>query len=834
MRLIYSMAAALLVVTSPLHGQVMDPQWSQPFRFSTPGTWPEPAHVVSDTKGNSHVVWLERKEPNGKVEIRYTRFDGESWSKPALVYAIPPGLKVGSLDLTIDRDDNLHVIWTSLDTGFTVGEWPAVAPVMYTRVPAADALVAANWLQPVLVPATALRARLRAGTDGKLNLIYSDAFSANPGIYYKFSADSGSTWSDPLRVDKEVPKDQYAYYVALALDSSNGLHAVWEYKSGWQTAAILYAGSADGGMSWSSPATLDKVTNDPSEIQYGTPLIATQDQTIHVEWMGGGFANVGRRHRYSFDGGRSWSPIGQLFGNMNAAAWVESFFVNPQGILHLMDFLRFPEGMYDASWDGERWSVPRLIYLTQKDAADPQGDRLRIGSISAATPGGQVVTTFTHWVTDDKPLVLYSMHTPKPILYLPYFVDGDGLTVNVALTNLADKLVKAAVGFFDAAGRRLEVAAEPRLSGGQWMEIGAYATQALATTGSSSPQVGYARLEFDQFAPVSVTAVLQNRLGSDVTLFPLKPGRRFAAFVERSATIDTAVAVVRFSSEPVEIALFDTGGVLVNRRTWDQEGVQAMGKISDMFDVPPIFQGYVQVSSAGDIAPLVLRTGDRALSGVPVVDLDWTPEPASYYFPHYADGDGWSTTFVSTNYTADAVEGRLMFFDSTGKPRSMVLAGGGGAEIALNLGGNASQVLTTSGPSSPLTSGYAKLEMNRKAGGMAIFKWHSGLETCVPAMRPGRRFGVRVERSPALETAVGLLRLSAAPVRFRLYDTLGSLVQSGLFPIANSQQAKLVSDVAALPPDFAGLLVLEADGDFAPVALRVGREALSTAPVVAF
>ena len=54
------------------------------------------------------------------------------------------------------------------------------------------------------------------------------------------------------------PEDHNARSIQLELDSSDGLHAVWDYPR----KLVRYRRSIDGGESWSESITIDQVGDD--------------------------------------------------------------------------------------------------------------------------------------------------------------------------------------------------------------------------------------------------------------------------------------------------------------------------------------------------------------------------------------------------------------------------------------------------------------------------------------------------------------------------------------------------------------------------------------------
>ena len=206
----------------------------------------------------------------------------------------------------------------------------------------------------------------------------------------------------------------------------------------------------------------------------------------------------------------------------------------------------------------------------------------------------------------------------------------------------------------------------------------------------------------------------------------------------------------------------------------------------------------------------------------------------TFYFPHYGDGDGLRMTFVVSNHSDAAATGALRVYDTLGDPAPLPFESGAASVVDLTLPPNSSTVLRTRGNSDPLRTGFVRVELGREeVSGVAIFNFASGLEASVLPSQMGTRFALFVERSSDLDTGIAIYRKTPSPIKLKLYDGIGTLVDERPFDFSGRQAARFLTE---LFPDLAGVfqgsLLVESEGPFALLGLRLGGSILSTIPVV--
>jgi hypothetical protein len=184
--------------------------------------------------------------------------------------------------------------------------------------------------------------------------------------------------------------------VEFAMGEDDSLHAVWQYsallENGFPGKWIRYSGSHDGGDNWSS-FLIDEADEGPGELRAGSPIIAVHDQNVYVTWVG--TLDVHHEYRISIDGGLTWGPTSLFMPDLDGSAG-DGLAVDGSGRLHFVGQVRYPQGLYTASFERGLWSIPSLFYLISANPSDPIGDRIHVHRVNMVVrSGNQLVTVFT-------------------------------------------------------------------------------------------------------------------------------------------------------------------------------------------------------------------------------------------------------------------------------------------------------------------------------------------------------------------------------------------------------------------------------------------------------
>lgn len=392
-----------LIITTSAQAQVQDDSWSEPIQLSDPNNSVIGAggRPVVDRYGNIHILWASQSVIDDQYFIQYSRFNGTVWSEPIDIFTQPADATFGILaNPIIDENDNIHVIFTLSTTG----------PVIYMRSSIYDATTARGWerLPPLNLPAN--RAELAIDSQGNFHIVYSKLEGKEAGIYYVYSRDQGDTWSQSFWVDPDIPTNyQPERAIFLRDEATDKLHIMYKYAEVIDDNAvgkeIRHVFSHNLGRSWSFPTIIDVADDADDELRAGGLVFNVHNDVAHVVWSG--TSTTRREHRYSLDGGRTWSETERVFGELNGSAG-DSLLFDGSGNLQFLGQIRFPQGMWNMTFRDGGWENPELVYLIRlSDDDEHQG--IHIHAINAAvSQGNLLMATFTNAPSEGH-LNLYAM-----------------------------------------------------------------------------------------------------------------------------------------------------------------------------------------------------------------------------------------------------------------------------------------------------------------------------------------------------------------------------------------------------------------------------------------
>lgn len=267
--------------------------------------------------------------------------------------------------------DRIASVWTE-DRDGVVGVWFQTSP---------DAGL--TWLPEAIeisgTPKTAARPTLACEGD-TLAVAWEDTRDGDldlPNLWTTTTTDGGATWADPLRIEPDV----YGRYpsTAPALAIQDGVvHAAWMDQL-FGAYDIFYASSEDGGASYTEPVRLDG--DLPGEAWSGWPVIASDGGQIVVAFEDTRAGESDVLVVRSIDAGASWSaPIRVDGGDPDGASESHAIALTlDAGRIALAWQDRRDGGhygvYYNASDDGVTWLNPAI----RVDGAQP-------GSFDAGAP----------------------------------------------------------------------------------------------------------------------------------------------------------------------------------------------------------------------------------------------------------------------------------------------------------------------------------------------------------------------------------------------------------------------------------------------------------------
>lgn len=254
---------------------------------------PIPARCIAEgLSGCLHVVWYDFN--GGNNEIRYKRSTdyGTSWSQDTGLttnsnFLVGPSVSVWGL--------NVHLVWGDARTG-RAGTFYKKSTDNGTTW-SQDTCVSCSSNTNVVYPSISC-------CGSNVHIVWmNNPSGVNCNLYYKFSTDNGTTWSQDIRLTYSTGNSMFP---AISVSGSY-VHVVWvDDREG--NPKIFYKRSSNNGSTWSQDSCL---TNGPDTSYYAS--ISSSGASVHVVWKDkrdGGNGEVYYKH--STDNGTSWSQDTRL------------------------------------------------------------------------------------------------------------------------------------------------------------------------------------------------------------------------------------------------------------------------------------------------------------------------------------------------------------------------------------------------------------------------------------------------------------------------------------------------------------------------------------------
>ncbi len=365
---------------------------------------------------------------------------------------------------------------------------------------------------------------------------------------------------------------------------------------------------------------------------------------------------------------------------------------------------------------------------------------------------------------------------------------------------------------------------------------GGFSASTAATAASTTS--GYARIQpgTGATAPAGLAifgftfgGVLVSEAG--VPASPLiESGRIYA---EVAGAVNTGLAIANPNSGPATVTFnfTDSSGTDFGNGTTT---IAAGGQIAKFLNQDPFnsgdnVNGTFTFTSDVPISVVALRglsneRGDFLITTLPVAALA-TRSTATGFFPHFADGGGWTTQVILVNPTDGTLTGNVQFFSqgtdtAPGAPASVTVDGVGASSFTYSIPGRSSRRFPTSGTPTATTAGSVRIVPDggtTTPSGLGVFSFKPGqftvAEAGVPLLEPATTVRMYAESAPPIQTGVAVANPSSTPatVTFELTTLAG--VSTGLIGTAtipgDGQIAKFLDQISGfetLTTPFQGVL----------------------------
>ena len=319
--------------------------------------------------------------------------------------------------------------------------------------------------------------------------------------------------------------------------------------------------------------------------------------------------------------------------------------------------------------------------------------------------------------------------------------------------------------------------------------IGGYA-QIIPEAGSTTPP-GMAIFSFlNQGVVVSEASVPAST--------PIQSGRIYA---EIGGSANTGLAIANPTSETAEVSFFftDQEGSTVSSGSLSLAANEHIARFlsEDEFNMDAPFEGTFTFGASVPVAVVALRgftnqRGEFLTTTLPVTKLP-SNSTDTVYFPHFADGDGWTTQIILVNTGGAPASGTVEFWDTSGQPFELTLADSSiGSEFAYSISSRSSVRLETADIGGVVTGSVRVVpdEGSLAPSGLGIFSLdNNGIrvsEAGVPASPVGSAFRSYVESSGtpglagSIRTGVAIANISEDVVTATFELTLLDGTATGL------------------------------------------------------
>jgi len=324
-----------------LFAQAGQADWTPTKRLTwTSGGSYEPA-VAVDSSDAIHVVWQDETPGNHEIYYKRSIDGGTSWSAAKrLTWTSADSF---SPALAIGSGSAIHVVWYDYT--------PGSSEIYYKR--SADGGTTWSSTQRLTwTSGSSLYPAIAIDSSNNIHVVWEDHTPGNADIYYKASTNGGTTWSAAERLTWTSGQ---SFRPAIDIDSSDSIHVVWQDHTPGN-AEVYYKGSTDGGTTWSAVKRLTWTSGE----SYGPGIGIASDNVIHIVWYDDSLGSPEIYYKRSADGGTTWSVSQRLTWTLGASSYPVAS-LDSSDAIHVVwqdDTPGYSEIYYKTSTDGgTTWSA---------------------------------------------------------------------------------------------------------------------------------------------------------------------------------------------------------------------------------------------------------------------------------------------------------------------------------------------------------------------------------------------------------------------------------------------------------------------------------------------
>jgi hypothetical protein len=251
--------------------------------------------------GNVYAVWYDDREGSYDVWFQTSRDGGESWQ--SLPVQVNHGLGEASNPDIACVGNTVFVVWEDTRDGELENK-----NIYFSRSDSAGT----RWLEQDIRIDLDEKGKFmsigpRVVTAGdEVHLVWADAVNGAYDIYSASSANRGSAFSAPVRVDSDEAGSAFSAFPQIEADGAGNVIIAWEDARDSRN-DIYAAVSNNAGVSYSPDVRLDG-GDAPGSADSFSPRLAVDDGVAYVVWHDerNGASTRDIYMNWSADGGTTW------------------------------------------------------------------------------------------------------------------------------------------------------------------------------------------------------------------------------------------------------------------------------------------------------------------------------------------------------------------------------------------------------------------------------------------------------------------------------------------------------------------------------------------------
>ena len=249
-----------------------------------------------------HLVWYDKTPGNFELFHRKSTDGGNTWSAlKRLTWSAGDSLFPA---IATDYGNGVHIAWMDKKSGNE--------EIYYKR--SADGGTTWSAIKRMTWNfGTSSNPSIAVDSANGIHLTWEDNTSGNAQIIHKKSTDSGASWTALKRI---TWNSAGAYEPSICTDSSNGVYVIWEDENPGNF-EIFFKHSTDAGATWSA---LKRMTWNAGD-SYGSAVAADSGTGVHIVWQDNSSGNMEIYYRESTDSGGTWSVVKRLSWNTGASSF---------------------------------------------------------------------------------------------------------------------------------------------------------------------------------------------------------------------------------------------------------------------------------------------------------------------------------------------------------------------------------------------------------------------------------------------------------------------------------------------------------------------------------